>query len=52
MEKAAELVMPAFDIAALLGHKDGSALALNAYVHPRAQGLRPRRHTSRSGRPR
>jgi integrase len=31
--------VPASDIAAQLGHKDGGALALKVYVHPMAEGL-------------
>jgi len=31
--------VPASDIAAQLGHKDGGALALRVYVHPMAEGL-------------
>jgi integrase len=31
--------VPASDIAAQLGHKDGGALALKVYVHPIAEGL-------------
>jgi integrase len=31
--------IPASDIAAQLGHKDGGALALKVYVHPMAEGL-------------
>jgi len=31
--------VPASDIAAQLGHKDGGALALKVYVHPLAEGL-------------
>jgi hypothetical protein len=33
------LQVPASDIAAQLGHKDGGALALKVYVHPMAEGL-------------
>jgi integrase len=32
--------VPASDIAAQLGHKDGGALALKVYVHPMAEDLR------------
>jgi integrase len=32
--------VPASDIAAQLGHKDGGSLALRVYVHPMAEGLR------------
>jgi integrase len=31
--------VPPSDIAAVLGHKDGGALALRTYVHPMAEGL-------------
>jgi integrase len=31
--------VPASDIAAQLGHKDGGALALKVYIHPMAEGL-------------
>jgi integrase len=31
--------VPASDIAAQLGHKDGGALALRVYIHPMAEGL-------------
>jgi integrase len=31
--------VPASDIAAQLGHKDGGALALRVYVHPMPEGL-------------
>lgn len=31
--------VPPSDIAAVLGHKDGGALALRVYVHPMAEGL-------------
>jgi integrase len=31
--------VPASDIAAQLGHKDGGSLALRTYVHPMAEGL-------------
>jgi integrase len=40
--------VPASDIAAQLGHKDGGALALKVYVHPMAEGLaRPARSSIR-----
>jgi integrase len=31
--------VPASDIAAQLGHRDGGSLALRVYVHPMAEGL-------------